>query len=475
MSLWLYCHFPQLLLDTMRRIHPAIDDYPVAFYQQQKQHKELVTQCNLKATKMGVEKGQTQVLAQTIASDLICHPYSADKESQALKCLADRLYQSVDKQVLFQPQGIAIAVDDLLRLYQGLEPLLEHLEERFKELQLTYSFSLAHGPVAAQCLARAGAEQLSADRKAIQRAVGQLSIQQLNWPSKIVEKLYKSGIKQVQQLWAIPAAQIGKRFGANLIDELLQLKGEQQQSYHYYRPAEQFFMSLDLVTEVERWQGLLFPLKRALNELEHYLYQRQKVVRELEIRLHHRQQQQTTVPLKIAGDSWRASQFLQLIQLQMNRYPLKHPVLALTIQAPQLYELSRQSGQLLTEASTHQGDLPELLTRLQARLGENSLHSPSLSSDIRPLRNEKFASAGAVTSVTNSSTAPIKRPLWLLPQSEVIDIQQWTLVEGPERLETGWWDDNPYQRDYWLARDPERRLGWLFFQHQQWFLQGWFS
>lgn len=475
MSLWLYCHFPQLLLDTMRRIHPAIDDYPLAFYQQQKKQKETIVQSNSKATEMGVEKGQTQVLAQTIAPDLICHPYCADKESHALQFLADRLYQSVDKQVLFKPQGIAIEVAALLRLYHGLEPLLKHLTDEFQGLRLTCSFSLANGLVAAQCLAMAGAEQYSADRRIIQQALGQLTIQQLNWPEATVEKLYKSGIRQLQQLWEIPAAQIGKRFGAGLVNDLSLLKGQQQPPYDYYRPAEQFFMSFDLVTEIGHWQGLLFPLKRALKELEDYLYQRQKVVHELEIRLHHRQQPHTTVKLKLASDSWRASQFLQLIQLQMSRHPLKQPVVALSLQAQRLYELNRQSGQLLTNSASHQGDLPELLTRLQARLGETALYSPSLSADLRPLLNERFVSAGSATAVADNSAIPVKRPLWLLPQPEVIDIQQWSLIEGPERLETGWWDEAPYQRDYWLARDPEQRVGWLFFQHQQWFLQGWFS
>jgi len=471
MSLWLYCHFPDLLLDTMRRMNPVIDNYPLALYQQQTQ-RERVLQCNEKARQLGVEKNQTQVLAQSIALDLICRPYSEEKESRALKHLADKLYQSVDKLVLFPPQGIAIALDSLLRLYQGVEPLLEHLKEAFYALELNVSLSLGHSPESAKCLAVAGAEQFSDNRRCIQQALGELSVFQLGWESSTTEKLNKSGIKQLKQLMPIPAAQVGKRFGNKIVNQLKDLKGEHVAPYTFYQPAEYFFMSLDLVTEIEHWQGLLFPLKRLLKELEQFLYQRQKVIRELDITLHHRQQQQTKERLRFAADNWRASQFLQLIQLQVTRSPLKQPVIALSIHADKLSTLDRESGQLLAEASQHQGDLQELLSRLQARLGEASLYSPGLSTDPRPMHNEIKKTAG---NLTLCPALKLKRPLWLLPNAEPVDIQQWHLLEGPERIETGWWDESPYERDYWLATDQYQRSGWLYFEKGHWFLQGWFS
>ncbi|MGM0525977.1 MAG: Y-family DNA polymerase [Pseudomonadota bacterium] len=471
MSLWLYCHFPDLLLDTMRRMNPVIDNYPLALYQQQTQ-RETVLQCNKKARQLGVEKTQTQVLAQSIAPDLICRPYSEEKESRALKHLADKLYQSVDKLVLFPPQGIAIALDSLLRLYQGVGPLLEHLKETFYALELNVSLSLGHSPESAKCLAVACAEQFSDDRRCIQQALGELSISQLGWGVGTTEKLSKSGIKQLKQLMLIPTAQVGKRFGREVVNQLKDLKGEHVAPYTFYQPAEYFYMSLDLVTEIEHWQGLLFPLKRLLKELEQFLYQRQKVIRELDITLHHRQQQKTKELLRFAADNWRASQFLQLIQLQVTRSPLKQPVIALSIHADKLSRLDRESGQLLAEASRHQSDLQELLSRLQARLGQTALYSPGLSTDPRPRHNEMKKAAGDLTLCPAKN---LKRPLWLLANAEPVDIQQWHLVEGPERIETGWWDESPYERDYWLATDQYQRNGWLYFQKGHWFLQGWFS
>ncbi|RUO45715.1 Y-family DNA polymerase [Idiomarina aquatica] len=471
MSLWLYCHFPQLLMDTVCRIHPVVDDYPLAFYDNGQTNKETIVQCNAKAVAAGVEKGQSIALAQSLVPELICRQYSMKKEAQALQQLADKLYQSVDKQVLFPPQGIAIAVESLLRLYQGMDPLVCHLQEQFQAFELDACLSLAYSPEAAQCLAQAGVEQLSTDRWDIHQALADLPVEQFGWNAKRVEKLKKTGIKTLQNLIQIPTAQIGKRFGNELVKALAVLRGEQKSSVHFYQPAERFYVSFDLVTEIERWQGLLFPLKRALKELEQFLYQRQKAIRQLDITLHHREQQQTLIPLRLASDSWRASQFLQFIQLQVDRYPLKQPVMALSLRADYLHELDSDSGQLLADASRHQGDLPDLLSRLQARLGERAVYSPALSSDFRPLLNEQKQQPGVPTT---GSERIAKRPIWLLETPQPIDIQHWRLIDGPERLHTGWWDEDTTSRDYWVAKDNQQRTGWLFYQ-QQWFLQGWFS
>lgn len=480
MSLWLYCHFPQLLMDTLRRIHPVADDYPLILYQSvttsNDRIKEQVLQCNKKARAAGVAVGQSQVLAQSLAADLICRAYDPDKESQALRKIADSLYKTIDKQVLFPPQGIAIATDSLVRLYQGIEPLICHLKEQFQAFELNASLSVGHTPAAARCLAEANCEQLSADSNDIHLALGTLSIQQLGWPIKRVEKLYKSGVKTLDDLWLLPVTQIGKRFGESVVADLMALRSPQDRTPHkssveFYQPAETFFLSFDLVTEIEHWQGLLFPLKRALNELEHFLYQRQKVIRSLTITLYHREQQQTDIPLRLAVYNWRASQFLQLIQLQIDRYPLKQPVITLSLRADSLYDLDRDSGQLLTDAAQHQGDLNQLLARLQARLRNTAIYSPALNNDARPQMNEQRQAAGLFTTLPKRL---LRRPLWLLSQPQSVDINRWQLIEGPERICSGWWDEQPFQRDYWIAKDSQQRTGWLFFQ-QQWFLQGWFS
>jgi protein ImuB len=80
------------------------------------------------------------------------------------------------------------------------------------------------------------------------------------------------------------------------------------------------------------------------------------------------------------------------------------------------------------------------------------------------------------------------RPLWLLHEPLQLAERQhrpwWrgplTLLSGPERIETGWWDAHLVQRDYFIA---EGESGWVWIYRARtvqgteagWFLQGVFG
>jgi len=50
-------------------------------------------------------------------------------------------------------------------------------------------------------------------------------------------------------------------------------------------------------------------------------------------------------------------------------------------------------------------------------------------------------------------------------------------VSGPERLVSGWWDDSPMARDYWVVKDRWGRRSWVFrdLATRQWFVHGVFD
>ena len=65
------------------------------------------------------------------------------------------------------------------------------------------------------------------------------------------------------------------------------------------------------------------------------------------------------------------------------------------------------------------------------------------------------------------------RPYWQGPL---------TLLAGPERIESGWWDGRPVQRDYFIASDDTDMLLWIYRERvpqadsrQGWFIQGRFG
>ena len=53
-----------------------------------------------------------------------------------------------------------------------------------------------------------------------------------------------------------------------------------------------------------------------------------------------------------------------------------------------------------------------------------------------------------------------------------------TLIEGPERLETGWWDEYGIARDYYTAVNPRGMRLWVFrdrTRNSGWYLHGLFG
>ena len=53
-----------------------------------------------------------------------------------------------------------------------------------------------------------------------------------------------------------------------------------------------------------------------------------------------------------------------------------------------------------------------------------------------------------------------------------------TLLDGPERLETGWWDDNSISRDYYMAVNAAGIRLWVFRNRRRtpdWYLHGIFG
>ena len=62
----------------------------------------------------------------------------------------------------------------------------------------------------------------------------------------------------------------------------------------------------------------------------------------------------------------------------------------------------------------------------------------------------------------------------LLPQAD----GPLTLLDGPERIESGWWDDFDVTRDYFVARDDSGVKLWIFRERndqKNWFLHGVFN
>ena len=81
----------------------------------------------------------------------------------------------------------------------------------------------------------------------------------------------------------------------------------------------------------------------------------------------------------------------------------------------------------------------------------------------------------------------VQRPLWMLPEPALLPADsgypvhqgcRLRLIDGPERLETGWWDEDGISRDYYTAAGTDGRRLWVFRNRNRtssWYLHGYFG
>jgi protein ImuB len=122
---------------------------------------------------------------------------------------------------------------------------------------------------------------------------------------------------------------------------------------------------------------------------------------------------------------------------------------------------------------THAVPLDQLRERLRARLGEASIRHLRRTVDPRP----EFAQTTAAGMAAAGMTA-LPRPTWLLETPQPLRGPAPTILAGPERIETGWWDGGDMRRDYYVVRTSQGQCAWVFCapgEQGAWMLHGWFA
>jgi protein ImuB len=190
----------------------------------------------------------------------------------------------------------------------------------------------------------------------------------------------------------------------------------------------------------------------------------------------------------------------RLVGEHLSRSSLSAPANYLRLRSLETLPRGGANKSLLPEENVKGERLHQLVERLSVRLGEGNVVVPVAQADHRPERMQRWeiarnssAIAGACTgdlarnsvAAPGRSTAPSRPgnkrqfprdalyPPWLLPQPLRLEVRgekpqyhgPLRLLAGPQRLETGWWDEatqGPALRDYFIARSDEAGLLWVY-------------
>lgn len=437
------------------------------------------------AAAAGVVPGMRLSSALGVAPGLLVHerdPAGERASLQALACWAGRFTPHL---CLAPPATLLLEIGGCLRLFGGLESLHAAVREGCAGLGYTLRSAVAPTPLGATWLAWAGDGASLAEPAALRRALGRLPCPVADWGEAVQARLRAFGIATLGEMLALQQAELGRRIGAQPLAELARALGEAPDPRPWFVFPEKFRQALELPAKVEAAEMLAFAGQRLLAALCGWLAARGAGVAECRLQLQQDGGTLLELPLRPAAATRDEDRLGRLLRERLGRLRLAAPVLGLALHAERIVALAGSSGTLFAGERAAAEDALESLERLRARLGEAQVYTLAASADYRP-------ECASVRSGPESVAAEVPppagvRPLWLLPAPRPLpEIDgrphcggALTLLAGPERLESGWWDEGEalgdVRRDYVVAADARGRRLWIYRSAEGWFLHGVFA
>jgi len=359
-------------------------------------------------------------------------------------------------------------VEGSLRYFGGRWKFLAQLRAGLPRLGFEARIAEAPTARAALWMARGDGCRL----EALPVAVARLPPEALELPANL-------GIRTVGGLLRLPRESIAQRFGQGLLEELDQAAGRTPEARGFFIPPARFDARLALPAPVTQADRVLFVARRLLDQMEGFLAARQAGVRGFSLDLLHEDIPATRVTVGLAACGRVAEHFMRLLRERLAAITLKAPVEAIRLEAAEPEFLPGKSGGLLHDARAGGEEWLQLVERLQSRLGIDAVHGLDTHPDHRPERAWVAVSPGKeIFSKAGRQEGP--RPLWLLDPPRRLAEGEFSLLAGPERIESGWWDGADAQRDYFIARTGAASLAWIYRQRgaepgRNWFLHGFFA
>jgi protein ImuB len=441
----------------------------------------------------------------------------------ALCCAADldrlaRLALDFSPRVSLEADAVLLEVRGSFRLFGGPQALCAQLLARCRAAGVKPRWALAPTPLAALALARVmtdaearagqGIAVLARDR--LVGALAPLPLAVLGWSDDTIARLASSGVRTLGAALRLPRAGFARRFGPGALADLDRLVGLAPEPRRAFVPRERYRVRHDPSFELAAQPAVLREIAPLLDALEAFLRARGCGIDLLMLRLAHRERPAqhgaaavppyTPVTLRLAAAEWLAARFAALLALHLARIVLPAPVVRIELRSGALRAVVSGSA-ALWRPGEHGGGLgresPALIERLRARLGSEAVYGLCLVPRHRPevawrVAEPALPSASSTASSAASSgaahaplSAPteasgLRRPLWLLREPEPLPWPYEALqrLEGPERIETGWWDGADVARDYYIAREPSGAEVWVYRERlppHGWWLHGVFG
>lgn len=427
----------------------------------------------------------------------------------ATSVVAQHCQQISDYISLDGDDALVLEVGRSLRYFGGLAHIRQGIEAGIASHLTHTDFFQAVTPSASASLllARAGQETAIGTAEDLRSRLGGIPTNTLAIDVRVRRKLAQCGLSYLRDIWRLPLAELRIRFGRQFTDYIEHCLGLRPESRPRWQAQAEYHDRFDADHGLHSVQQIVSACEQLLHRLEAFLRKNHLCTDRLDFLFDHGhgghatdsesdQHDRVTVSVRKAGRT--AQLFLLLLETQLSEKTLAGEIYTITLQVKHLTQFQPDGGYQQKKRTTVDRRGSQLLDTLAAKLGSAGVQRFVLQQDYCP----EFATRMVpyLTPVTeddagsgDSAITSSHNPCWLLqpPRPLVIRNQQLhylsalTLLRGPRRIETRWWQDQGIRRDYYVAANAHGHLLWVYQdltrhsptkapQHD-WYLHGFFG
>ena len=376
------------------------------------------------------------------------------------------------------PNALLLEIRGSVKLFGSLQKLHADIDACWRRLELTARSATAPSTLAALWLARAGKAMHGDDAGMLPNQLSEVPLACTAWEAGTLQTLRAMGVTRVGELLRLPRAGLARRLSPAVVQALDIAVGSQSAPRRAFVPKERFRARSDFETEVEHVAYLEKALEPLIERCARFLRGRQAGVQRLRLKLRHREGPATEVTLGLASITSERRRLMDVAVQKLTCLKIKAPVRGIELISGSLRALSAVSLDAFAGLTGTGGrdTAPQLVERLRARLGEEAVYGFCLIPEHRPEAAwRRVRELRAPSASERIIAAEMPRPVWLL--QEPLPLSKPDILQGPERIESGWWDGKGVARDYYIARRHHGAKLWVFQERQskRWYLHGVFA
>ena len=493
--LWIALHCPALSLDWIERRFPAAL-IPAMAVTARKGNQSYIQQANKPAQEAGITAHQPLASAMALFPGLVVVEQDLNEE---MKTLWEAAYAALrfTPNIVLQDSGLIAEVSSSLRLFGGLKKLCQTLNRTITAQGLQICTGVAPTARGAWLLARS-----APPRTVVNGAGAKFHLLLDALPAGLLDSAQPHlavirgiGCKTLADLRRLPRDGLARRFGPDLTAEMDCAYGDLPDPQKWFVAPEFFQQAFKLLTQVENIELLWVPTQRLIEQMCGWLASRHAAILAFSLVLRHesslRQPHESTlINIRLSEQSGDPRHLMLLLRERLERIKLAAPVCELELMADEIAAGANANLELFPSAQSETTSLNRFIEKVSARLGPQALTGLKTIADHRPEHSQRFESLetveagagagktrgmrekGAISHRKHQEVIPagLPRPAWLMETPLELKLQRHQpvygsplkLLAGPERIESGWWDDALIARDYFIAENALGQLLWIY-------------